>query len=89
MQKLCIEDIEALNNILTTFNIDTTLYGHGNAKPVSKLFKEIEESESVLYNDNGVLVREITAVIVLIVSGDRVLIEKKQVFKGTYGQTET
>lgn len=80
LTRLEVSSEENLTALLEKYGVDITLYGKGNAKSIHKLYKEIEEGETSLYDHNNVLIRQITVLILLVKSGTRVLLEKKQIF---------
>lgn len=50
-----INSVEDLENILKEYNLDTSLYGKGNAKTLDHLFKEIKSHECILVKSNNSL----------------------------------
>ena len=72
-------------DMLKKYNIDTDLYGTGTFKTIGHLYKEIEEGETILSEENGNLVRMVEFVgarILYKLDGKWLrLYESKQVFK--------
>ena len=69
-----------LEEYLKKFNIDTDLWGKGRSKTINHLFNEIIRGETELVVDGDKLVREVSALSIIVRYGDKILKEDKQVF---------
>lgn len=72
--------VEELRQWLQSREIDLSAWGRGQAKSVSDLWSEIVQGESELKDDP--LQRQVEVVRVIIRSGDAILIEDQQEFRG-------
>lgn len=77
--KIIVSDIASLEIELNRFNIDTSLWGIGDAKSINNLFTELEKNDCILVNLNGILHRVVSALSVLIIRDNLVLMEKEQI----------
>ena len=76
---MAIKDEQALTALLRRQGIDTTLWGVNSSKRVADLWQEMVLGETELQHDP--LLRVVSVVQVLILRGDRVLLEVEQTFQ--------
>ena len=75
---ITINNIEELHQVLLKYGINTSRYGCDQAKTILQLYGEIVDGETILYDKNGSLERQLNVVYVLIIKNDKILLEKQQ-----------